>query len=68
VKEGEEPCMCPTLTTLLGHRHHGIVADQAGHKGQSTGPQVLDDSRHERPRQSLLKRLPSRSVLRFVAV
>lgn len=58
----------PKLTTLLGHRYHGVVADQAGHKGQGTGSQVFDDCRHECPSQSLFKRLPCWSVLSFVAV
>lgn len=58
----------PKLTTLLGHCYHGVVADQAGHKGQGTGSQVFDDCRHECSSQSLFKCLPGWSVLCFVAV
>ena len=56
------------LTTLLGHCYHGVVADQAGHKGQGTGSQVFDDCRHECPSQSLFKCFPGWSVLCFVAM
>lgn len=56
------------LTALLGNCHHCVVANQAGYKGQGTGPEVFNDSGHERPGQSLLKRLPSWSVLSFVAM
>lgn len=58
----------PKLTTLLGHRYHGVVADQAGYEGQGAGPQVFDDGGHERPSQSLFECLPGWSVLGFVAV
>lgn len=27
-----------SLTTLLSHCNHGVVADQAGNEGQCTGP------------------------------
>lgn len=56
------------LTTLLGHGHHGVMADQAGDERQRAGPQVLYHGRHERPRQSLLKSPAGRRVLSFVAV
>lgn len=57
-----------SLTTLLGHRHHGVVADEAGHEGQGAGPQVLDDGRHEGPSQGLLEGAARGRVLGLVAV
>lgn len=56
------------LTTLLGNCHHCVVADQAGYKGQGAGPKIFNDCRHECPGQSLLKCLPSWSILCFVAM
>lgn len=57
-----------SLTALLGHRDHGIMANQAGYEGQRAGPQVLYHSRHECPSQGLFKRSAGRRVLCFVAV
>lgn len=57
-----------SLTTLLSHCHHGVVADQAGNKWQGTGPQVLDYSRHESACQSLLESPAGRRVLGFISV
>ena len=57
-----------SLTTLLGHGHHGVVADEAGHEGQRAGPEVLDHGRHEGPGQSLLKGPAGGGVLGLVAV
>lgn len=68
VPEDLNPAHLGSLTTLLGDRHHCVVADQAGHKGQGAGPQIFNDCRHECPGQGLLERLPGWGVLRFVAM
>ena len=64
----EEAAASAPLTTLLGDGHHGVVADQAGHEGQGTGPEIFNDRGHEGPGQSLLEGLASRSVLCFIAM
>lgn len=57
-----------SLTTLLSHSDHGVMANQAGDEGQRAGPQVLYHGRHECPSQGLFKRSAGRRVLCFVAV
>lgn len=57
-----------SLTTLLSHSNHSIVANQAGYKGQRAGSQVLYHSRHECPGEGLFKSSAGRCVLCFVAV
>lgn len=57
-----------SLTALLSHSDHGIVANKTGYEGQRTGPQVLYHRRHECPSQGLFKSSSGRCVLRFVAM
>lgn len=57
-----------SLTALLSHGDHGVMANQAGHEGQRAGPQVLYHGRHECPSQGLFESSAGRRVLRFVAV
>lgn len=57
-----------SLTALLSHGDHGVMANQAGDEGQRAGPQVLYHSRHKRPSQGLFKCPAGRRVLGFIAV
>lgn len=57
-----------SLTTLLSHSNHSVMANQAGYEGQRTGPQVLYHSRHECSSEGLFKSSAGRCVLCFVAV
>lgn len=44
------------------------MADQAGYKRQSAGPEILDDRRHECSCQGLLERPARWGVLGFIPV